>query len=288
MKLIFALIFSISNVYGAELTLYAINSPYPLNWKNPRTLLLSTLRSSINPTAQGRSNHTIGHAYVGFKCDGQSEVISGMTSGKGFTAKNDLFKNRNGLSVILQDNPGHFQNSEESRADIEFFSKTNRMSIMKLIVTNEQCLKAQEWHEEISSRKNQIYGGVGRRPLLGEGTGCTAYTMSFIEYANINYDFFNSIFEQTINIPNELLGGEFGANKVSIGDISRNRQDLALSTDKTLKVTLYDPNRMYFWITKKWNEVKKNGTATELSEYSAKIETMNNTKVLVLIPSDYN
>lgn len=74
-----------------------------------------------------------------------------------------------------------------------------------------------------------------------------AYGAELTLYAiNSPYEFFNSAFEQTINIPNELLGGEFGSNKVSIGEISGNRQKLALNANDTLKVKLYDPNRMYF------------------------------------------
>lgn len=282
MKWIMCLLLGLSKVYAAEVTLYAINSPHPLNWESPRSLLISTLRSSINPTRQGRSNHTIGHAYLGLKCDGETEVISGMTSGKGFSSRTNLFKNGHGLSIILQDNPGHFQDTVESRKDIEFFAGLNRMSIIKLIVSNDQCLKAREWYTEFAARENPIYGGVARRPLTGEGAGCTAYVMSFLEYADLNYAFFNKIFEQTIYIPNEVLGGDYGPNKVSIGDISGNRKKLSVMSENSLEVKLYDPNRMYFWILAKWNEVKNNSAVEVLPEYKASTEMYKKSKVLVL------
>jgi hypothetical protein len=284
MKLIIGLVLLVSQAYAAEMTLYAINSPHPLNWSTPRTLLDTTIRSSINPSRQGRSNHTIGHAYLGFKCDGEEEVISGMTSGNGFTSKTNLLKKGHGFSAILQDNPGHFQDHAESLKDVDFFSiQGDRMSVMKVAVTNEQCLKAKDWHAEFSARTTFIYGGLMERPLTGEGSGCTAYVMSFLEIADVDYAFFNKIFEQSIYIPNSLLGGGvFGSNNVGLGIIRSNRTKLDVPAENTLKVDLYDPNRMYFWIVNKVNEIKKNGSSAELSGYKAKVEMLKNAKVLVL------
>lgn len=284
MKSIIVLLLLVTQAYAAEVTLYAINSPHPLNWSTPRTLLDTTIRSSINPTRQGRSNHTIGHAYIGFKCDGEEEVISGMTSGPGFTSRNNLLKNGHGFSAILQDNPGHFQDHAESKKDVDFFSyQGNRMSVMKVIVSNEQCLKAKDWYTDFSSREVFIYGGLMRRPLTGEGSGCSAYVMSFIQAADVDYAFFNKIFEQTIYIPNSLLGGGvFGTNNVGLGTIRSNRTKLDVPAEETLKVDLYDPNRMYFWIVNTFNEVKKSGTSVEIPNYKAKLELLKNSKVLVL------
>ena len=284
MKLTIALLLLVSQAYAAEVTLYAINSPHPLNWSTPRTLLDTTIRSSINPTRQGRSNHTIGHAYLGFKCDGETEVISGMTSGPGFSSKTNLLKKGHGFSAILQDNPGHFQDHAESLKDVDFFSfKGDRMSVMKVIVSNEQCLKAKDWYTDFSSREVFIYGGLMRRPLTGEGSGCSAYVMSYLEAAEVDYAFFNKIFEETIYIPNSLLGGGvFGTNNVSLGTIRSNRTKLNVPAENTLKVDLYDPNRMYFWIVNKFNEVKKTGSSAELSGYKVKLEMLKNSKVLVL------
>lgn len=284
MKWIAALLLLVTQAYAAEVTLYAINSPHPLNWSTPRSLLDTTIRSSINPTRQGRSNHTIGHAYIGVKCDGEAEIISGMTSGKGFTSRNNLLKNGHGFSSILQDNPGHFQDHAESLKDVDFFSfQGDRTSVMKVIVSNETCLKAKQWYTDFAAREVFIYGGLMRRPLTGEGSGCSAYVMSFLEVADVDYAFFNKIFEQTIYIPNSLLGGGvYGTNKVSLGTIRSNRTPLATPAENTLKVDFYDPNRMYYWIVNTYNEVKKTGTAVALPDYSVKLEMLKNSKVIVL------
>lgn len=283
MKWLLCSFLALSSAYGAEMTLYAINSPVTLNWETPRSLLLSTVRSSVNPSRQGHSNHTIGHAYLGFKCEGEEEVLSGMTSGKGFSSRNNLFNEKHGLSVILQDNPGHFQLTEEVKKDVEFFSRiSNRMMVMKMDITEEQCQKMKSWHEEFKNRPVHIYGGIGRRPLTGEGSGCTAYTMSYLEAAQVDYDFFNNLFEQTIFIPNELLGGDFGDRIVPLKAIMGNTKKLGVKADDTLEVKLYDPNRMYSWILARWFDVKNKKDSKDLENYEASISKFNSSSVLTL------
>lgn len=283
MKWFMFMFLGISSVQAAEVTLYAINSPYTLNWETPRSLLLSTMRSSVNPTRQGRSNHTIGHAYLGFKCDGEEEILSGMTSGKGFSSRNNLFNEKHGLSVILQDNPGHFQKHAEVKSDVEFFSRiSNRMSALKIEVTNDQCLKARAWYEEFEAREEHIYGGVGRRPLTGEGAGCTAYAMSFFEAADINFEFFNQLFEQTFYLPKELLGGSFGDQVVPLKNIMNNRQPLKVQAPNTYEVKVYDANAIYFWIINQFQDAKKGKELKGLSQYQVQTEIYNQSKILIL------
>lgn len=283
MKWLLSSLFMLSSAYGAEMTLYAINSPVALNWESPRSLLLSTIRSSVNPTRQGRSNHTIGHAYLGFKCDGQEEIISGMTSGKGFSSRNNLFNEKHGLSVILQDNPGHFQVTEESKKDVEFFSRiSNRMMIMQVEITEEQCQKMQSWYEEFKNRTVHIYGGVGKRPLTGEGSGCTAYAMSYMETAQVDYDLFNKLFEHTIYIPKELLGGDFGDQIVPLNAIMGNTQKMNVKAANTLEVKVYDPNTMYNWMLARWMDVKNKKNSSDLENYEASLSRLNKSSMLIL------
>ena len=228
-----------------------------------------------------RSRHKIGHAYLGFKCDGEVEVISGMTSGKGFKAKESLLKDKVGMSVILIDNNGHFQNHAESSKDIKIFSDTNRISKLQIEITNDQCLLAKQWHEEYSNSESFIYGGVDKRPLRGEGSGCTAYAMSFFEVANVDFELFNKLFLRTIYIPNDLLGGDYGlGEKVKVKKVLRDKRLLSVNSTNSLRVDLYDPNDMYYWIQKAWLEARKSGKSSDLVDYTTETDIINKMKIL--------
>lgn len=271
------------NLYSAEINLYAINSPTQLNWTTPKSLLVSTIKNYARLGHGKRSRHKIGHAYLGFKCDGEVEVISGMTSGPGFGAKQSLFSDKVGMSVILMDNNGHFQDHEESLKDIMDLSEAYRVNKLQIEVSNEQCLEAKKWHADYSASESFIYGGVDKRPLLGEGSGCTAYAMSFFDVANVNFDLFNKFFMRTIFIPNNLLGGNYGLGKeVPVKTVLKDKRLLAEKTPNSLQVDLYDPNDMYNWIQTTWLEVQKTGKSDSLYEYTPEISIFNKMKILKL------
>lgn len=282
MKLLFSILILASfSLNAAEINLYAINSPTTLNWTTPKSLLLTTIRNFMRLGHGKRSRHKIGHAYLGFKCDGEAEVISGMTSGADFQAKQRLFNENVGMSVILMDNNGHFQDHEESLRDIMDLSKARRINKLQIEVTNKQCLEAKKWHADYSSSDEFIYGGVDKRPLLGEGSGCTAYAMSFFEVANINYDFFNKFFMRTIYIPNDLLGGPYGTGvNVRVKTVLKDKRNLSVNSPDSLQVDLYDPNDMYSWIQTNWLEIQRSGKSRDLNEYQSEIEIVNKMKIL--------
>ena len=277
MKLFALLLLAVTSAQAAEFSLYAIKSPKLLDWTTPRSLISTTLRGAL-----GGGSHQIGHVFVGLKCDGETEVLSGMTNGPGFNSRTNLLKKKHGMSVLIQDNTGRLQLTDEVQKDILKLSAGNRMSVMKVEISNDQCLRMKEWHREYSLRTPIIYGGVDKRPLNGEGAGCSAYSMSFFEYADLDFAEFNKRFEQTIYIPHELLGSDIF--KVGLGTIYGNRKKLAVPSANSLEVKLYDPNTMYLWILKQVAEVEKTGKATELPGYQATTTKLNKAKILLLKP----
>jgi hypothetical protein len=277
MKLFALLLLAVTSAHAAEFLLYAIKSPKLLDWTTPRSLISTTLRGAI-----GGGSHQIGHVFVGFKCDGEAEVLSGMTNGPGFNSRTNLLKKKHGMSVLIQDNVGRLQLTEEVQKDIIKLSTGKRMSAMRMEISNYQCLRMKEWYREYSLRSPIIYGGVDKRPLNGEGAGCSAYSMSFFQYADLDFADFNKRFEQTIYVPNELLGSD--TFKVGLGTIYGNRKKLAVPAADALEVKLYDPNTMYLWILKQVAEVEKTGKATELPHYQAATTNLNKTKILILKP----
>lgn len=283
--LILPLLITSFELQAAEVTLYAINSPKRLDWSTPRSLLTSTVKNYIRLGNGTGSRHKIGHAYLGFKCDGQEEVISGMTSGPGFGAKQSLFQEKVGLSVIITDNPGAFQGHDESSKDISDFMDSWRINALKVKISNEKCLKLQEWYLEYSGQEKFIYGGVDKRPLRGEGAGCTAYAMSYFEYADIDFAFFNTKFLRTIFLPRELVGGEAGDKReVALKTILKNRTNLSLENSESLRVDLYDPNDMFYWIQDQWLEFQRRGKTQELKNYDVEISLLKKMKILSLSP----
>src|SRR5690606_29807994 len=121
--------------------------------------------------------------------------------------------------------------------DIMYLTGAYRVNALKIEISNEKCLKMQEWYERYSSSSHFIYGGVDKRPLKGEGSGCTAYAMSYFEYADIDFSFFNKAFGRTIFIPQDLMGGELGQDRdVRVKTLYKSRIPLDQKDEGDLQV----------------------------------------------------
>lgn len=286
-----ALIIAIFTIISAsanadQLTLYAVNSPKPINWSTPRSLLLSTVKNFIKIGQSRRVRHEIGHAFVGFQCEGSSEVISGMTGGSNGSSFKDLVMKKRGMSIVLEDAPGEFEDHKTAMSDILDLSKANRVNALRINISNEKCLKLKSWHQKYSSLPYHVYGGLDKRPLKGEGSGCSAYIMSYLEVADIDYDYFNGEFLSAIYIPKRLLGGQLGENKkVGVFSVLRDRTPLSVPSPDSLKVEYYDPSNMYYWIQKKWLEYERDKRVQGLEKYNVQTSLFNKMKVIELTPA---
>lgn len=271
---------------AAQVALYAINSPKRLNWSTPRSLLLTTVKNFIKIGQGRRVRHEIGHAFIGFKCDGAQEVLSGMTGGDNGSSFNDLVRKKRGMSILLEDAPGEFEDHQKAMKDVLDLSKAYRVNALRINISNEKCLKLKNWHAKYSTLPEHIYGGLDKRPLKGEGSGCSAYAMSYFEVADIDFEFFNDQFLQTIYIPKRLLGGPLGEDKqVGVFSVLADRTDLSLPSQDALKVDFYDPSEMYYWVQDKWLEYQRDKRAQGLEKYEIKISLFNKMKVMELTPA---
>lgn len=233
--------------HSSELNLYVIRSPKALNWQTPRGLLLSAINNYSVLRPSKVSKYNIGHVFVGFKCQDKKEVISGMFGAPGMTFGDSLFKEQLGIGILVTDHPGALQSTEMSLEHIETYaSKTDRLATLKIDITDDQCQKLEKWYQEYSDRPEMIYGGVDKRPLRGEGAGCSAYAMSFFEVADIHFNFFDRTFLKTVYLPKKLMGG--GKRKVNLFKVLQDKTDLSVVSDDSFRLDFYDPTDMYHWI----------------------------------------
>ncbi len=271
-----SLVLGLSSAFAAEVTLYAVKSPLILNWKTPSSLFLTALGSELAFGAP----RSIGHVFVGYRCGEGPEVISGSTSGPSFNSRDNLLKNGHGMSVLLEDNLGELETDAMAREDIAKLAQTRRMAVMRLEISQAQCLTMQQWHKEYAARTPMIYGGVGRRPLRGEGAGCSAYAMSFMEIADAEFTTLNRLFEKTIYLPEHLLGGEYGKRRVRLWSLLKDRTPLAQPAEGALEVKLYDPNTLYQWIRKEWKAARRGEADSDLPGYQRSISKLGRAPVV--------
>jgi hypothetical protein len=95
----------------------------------------------------------------------------------------------------------------------------------------------------------KIYGGA-QRPRAGEGAGCSAFAVSFVELAGLLTDELAARWSHTVRIPEPLLGGTLGGRRVGLERLLLGAHGArwAEPDEPHRTLTIFDPERIHDWI----------------------------------------
>jgi hypothetical protein len=246
-KLIVSLLLLNSYAFASsqnELTLHFIPSPVGMDWTTPSTLAKSALlnRISLKP-------RFIGHVFVELEC-GEEHELTGMT-GKKFDYLNQLLIEQKGLGILYHSFEGGLEDKEKILPELTKFQKDGYSTFVKFILNPKQCLRASTYLKEY--RKNNVgrHYGLSNRPRHGEGAGCSAFGVSFVDVLDILDQDMRDHWSQTVNIPLEYAGPPLRDQGVSLFKVMFNASSWAKESDKHQKLTFWDPDKMHQWVKKK-------------------------------------
>jgi hypothetical protein len=173
------------------LTVWVIPPGAPLNWTTPNTLFRSMMASRTAADAaikagQAKLAHPIGHVHVQMSCqdaDGKRLDIplTGQTGGG-----SEWQVGLDGLGILLRDWPGKLDHMDAgNRADVirDVFLRraARRIYGMRFKIDDRMCKHLHgyyTWYDKSQAWKH--YGGQFR-PRRLEGSGCSAFGVSFLE-----------------------------------------------------------------------------------------------------------
>ncbi len=237
------------------ITLYAMPSPHPMNWKTITTLAGSFARNQLAVQLKGQT-HAIGHVAFEIGCtlpDGRrTTLVSGQVpkdkdSMGGFT---EQVKAGAGYSALFGYVPGRLQNRTELEKELDTLSnQANEIAFLTLKVSQASCLDAQHYVTEYDREDVDTRYGLGVRPLYKEGGGCANVGVSVVEVAGpSDFAALSKPWSRTFYVPQELLGD--GQNNVGIGDVASYwKYDWSKEiSGPHKKLFFYDPDLVYKWV----------------------------------------
>jgi len=243
------------------LTIYVIPPSKPLDWTSPCSLYKTTFRSFLS-TVTKPNKPFMRHVFIKFSSPLLTETLyAGMTSKNKREQRDYLFKKKIGLGVLgvplkgLLESPGdlmYYMNYHENQKDLAFITFEIGDHAARDII---------DFFHQFSSNFNEtyaqkdFYGGVFWPRYEFEGAGCTAFGISMLDIAGIRGDEVNC-WKRTINIPNEILGGEYNGNKKVKCRQIKKIESWALENDSTRKYIafeIYDPQLIYEWVIRQRN-----------------------------------
>ncbi len=99
--------------------------------------------------------------------------------------------------------------------------------------------------------KGAPYGGAFWPRYFGEGSGCSAFVVSFLDVAGLMRSHFDG-WRVDVNIPMALIGGPYNNNRqVTFGDIRKTGSWADPATQAGTDYapfSIFDPSLMYTWI----------------------------------------
>ena len=265
--LLFCTLFSTMKDAQSEdsLTLYVFKSPNGINWESPKKLIRSVLSNAFS-----FKDRMIGHVAIELSCQkgltGKPvNIFTGMSYVDKHIYKKQLLLESMGFSVIFESVPGRLEEAEFLTNEIKKKSNVNnspRLTFMKHLISTGTCMRLVKYFKTYQAQKHYVNYGLPNNPRKGEGAGCSAFGISFLEVAGLLTPSEKKAWSFTKKLPFNLLGGktnaENPAHTVSFLDILflSDQQNRWLKEDeKGRSVFFYDPDKMFSWIRK---EIRNN------------------------------
>jgi hypothetical protein len=244
-----------------DLTIYVTPSIYPLSWDSPSALYSSAIKS-YKRSIFNKGGYMIGHLFIELSADeAVYEAFTSIRSISGRANREMIVKDRVGLGILGAPIPGRMESREELEERIEFLKKRGEIAFITFRISDESAHRISQFVERFTygtdgedppSRK---YGGAYNPRFEGEGAGCSAFGLTALELAGINFDY--PEWRVDINIPMDLIGGEFNNGKrVRTRDIRRRNQWHSGDGEEGVdyvRYFIYDPSLIFRWIIDKYH-----------------------------------
>ncbi|KHD87927.1 MAG: hypothetical protein OM95_11690 [Bdellovibrio sp. ArHS] len=241
---------AVPTVAANELELLFYRAPSPLNWTSPGNLVRSTFKN-LNAKVAGKTYpHGISHVNVRLQCADKPSVYRGMTSKKSNVSYLwDFLVEGKSLDTLLINVKGRFYTKEEILDWLPRLKARGYVRSFKILLNESQCARAERYLKMYESLELQnLYGGLRSLPLQGEGAGCSAFAVSFLQILDLFPPEIDEYWQRRLYIPLELLSNsERRARIGSIGFLRGKDRAWAKPSEKHIVVDFWDPERMFQW-----------------------------------------
>jgi len=218
-----------------ELTLFAIPAPkvISLSWNTPGGLARRTLLNE----GLGLSR-ALGHAIVRVSCDKGASHFQGSVVDTGDDFKRMVLKEKAGLGVLFRTVPGALEPEADGQETIDKRYGNGRISFIRFAIAKDTCHELLDYAKAFDQAKvASQYGFV--RPLYREGSGCSAFSMAFLELAGLDEQRFRNAWSFDVRVPSSLIGD------TSVLQLLFTFRPWASETEPHQRLVGWDPTKMF-------------------------------------------
>lgn len=261
-----------------RLTVYVIPAKSKYDWSSPHTLYKSYIRNTWK-NLFNKSNYLLGHAFIELQPVAEGErIFTGMRSASRNESKDLVLNQHYGLSILGCGLQGRLEEEEELVEQLKKFSHNGRLAYMVFLISDAASERLLAYFRDYKSGMECAgpgeakYGGAFWPRYKGEGAGCSAFAISFLDIAGLLKDEFDEWIVK-IDIPMSLIGGPYNNyNEVRMKDIKKQHSwaDTVNAAPGSYEhLEIYDPTLMFEWINAL---VENNGRHDDLTVTPVKME----------------
>lgn len=241
-----------------ELILYTIPSPREISWDSPRKLVGSVLSNTALAQHGKDGTHSIGHVFIGLNVNGR-KLLAGMTSEGNAEGLEMVTQRGYGLGSMGADMHGKLQSSAELEAEVRVLCKDKGFGYLRYKLSPPLAQRLLTYFDEYCERGcDKHYGGFNR-PRYGEGGGCSAFGVSFLDVAGLLEQEHREKWTVDVRIPEHLYGGPYTGKHVSLAHLAALgplAHNWAKAKEAHVRCFMWEPTLMYRWIVKKRKELQ--------------------------------
>lgn len=248
---------------GNTIALLFYPAPSPIDWSSPGTMARAAIHNSLRDDP-----HAISHVDVYLRCEGEPVVATGMSRKVNWKFYASVLLGAKGIGMMTETYPGQEIKTDEIVSGAAARLGNGRVRALSFKVSGGTCRRALAYWREYSKRGyHNTYSGFTSSPYKGEGAGCAAYAMSFLQIAGLWDPEFEREWSRHIRLPTRLLSG---FSKVTFwGYLMGRNEAWASEQEEALPLVIYDPELMYRWVEK----VSNNPAAWDKSARALKTQS---------------
>jgi hypothetical protein len=259
--ILFAL-FSTTLHAASEFTLYVFKSSVGVDWTSPKDLAISIVKNEVYKYFNG-NERLLGHVAVELKC-GDKKLLTGMRATRGENRRMVLTEG-SGYGVLFHVFPGALEKEQKLRTEIEQKQKSREVHSIRYKIKPEHCERMWQHYENHLKQKGEFNYGFPLNTLAGEGAGCSAFGVSFLQIAHLVNPEHLKAWSGNVWVPIDLIGPyntkrytradepthkpDGGGKPITILDIVLSDKAIAWAKPGEGKyLEFIDPDTMFRWI----------------------------------------
>lgn len=256
------ILLSLPSARGEEFTLYVFKSPKGVDWSNPKNLALSIVKNEIYKYFTS-NDRLLGHVAIELNC-GEKKLLTGMRSERGENRRMVLSEG-SGYGVLFHVFPGALETREKLETEIKRKQTSGEVHAIRYTINSAQCEKMWQHYESHLKNLGELNYGFPLNTLAGEGGGCSAFGVSFLQVSNLHNPEHLKAWSGSVWVPDELIGPyntkrytqkdqpthalDAGGERISVLDIILSRKAESWESENKGKyLEFFDPDTMFRWI----------------------------------------